>query len=220
MDEKILTAMKINVAKAALDYIKPNDIIGIGTGSTVNCFIESLATVKHQIGGAVASSNATAEKLKALKIPVLELNAVDELPIYIDSADAYNSLRELVKGGGGALTREKILATAAKQFICIVDANKKPGILGTFPVPIEVLPMARSFVAREIVKLGGQPQYRNNFVTDNGNIILDVYGWQINKPIELETTLNQIAGVVSNGIFAARSADIILIGSQTSIQVL
>ena len=143
---------------------------------------------------------------------MLDLNDVSELEIYIDGADAFNSLRQLIKGGGGALTREKIIASASKKFICLVDASKKPGILGSFPVPVEVIPMARSFVARELVKLGGQPEYREHFVTDNGNIILDVYGWQISEPIELEYKINHIAGVVSNGIFAARPADKIIIG--------
>jgi ribose 5-phosphate isomerase A len=217
MDQNKIDTMKIAVAKAALKYVPANQIIGVGTGSTVNCFIDQLATIKGKIAGAVASSKATAERLHALQIPVIELNAVDELAIYIDGADAFNSLRQLVKGGGGALTREKILANASKQFICIVDSTKKADVLGNFPVPVEVIPMARSYVARELVKFGGQPEYREGFVTDNGNIILDVYGWQITEPIELEYKINHIAGVVCNGIFAARGADKILIGSADSV---
>lgn len=209
--------MKLNVARAALKYIPANTIIGVGTGSTVNCFIQQLATIKHTIAGAVASSIATANLLTELKIPLVELNAVDDLAIYIDGADAFNSLRQLVKGGGGALTREKILANASQQFICIVDGSKKADILGKFPVAVEVIPMARSYVARQLVKLGGQPEYREHFVTDNHNIILDVYGWEISDPIELEQKINHIAGVVANGIFAARCADKILIGNPDSI---
>ncbi len=205
--------MKLNAAKAALKYVPQDGIIGIGTGSTVNLFIKELATIKHQITGAVSSSNASSELLRSLNIPVLDFTTIDELPIYFDGADAFNSLKQLVKGGGGALTREKILAYASKQFICLVDATKTAGVLGTFPVPVEVIPMARSFVARELVKLGGRPEYRSGFVTDNGNIILDVHGWQISKPIELEHKINQIPGVVCNGIFAERGADKIIIGS-------
>lgn len=202
--------IKINIAKAALQYVPYNKIIGIGTGSTVNYFIEQLATIKHSIVGTVSSSVASTELLKKFKIPVFDLNAVDELPIYFDGADAFNSLKQLVKGGGGALTGEKILASASTEFICMVNSSKRVNFLGKFPVAIEVIPMARSYVAREIVKLGGQPQYRDNFVTDNGNIILDVYGWEITNPLELEAKINQIAGVVCNGIFAARCADKII----------
>lgn len=217
MDQKSIDTMKLNVAKAALQYVPQNQIIGVGTGSTVNVFIEQLASIKNTIAGAVASSEATAQRLRDLQIPVFELDAVDELAIYIDSADAFNSLKQLVKGGGGALTREKILAYASKQFICIVDASKKADVLGKFPVAVEVIPMARSYVARQLVKLSGQPQYRDKFVTDNGNIILDVYGWHINQPIELEHKIDQIAGVVCNGIFAERGANKILIGSLDAV---
>jgi len=217
MNQDLIANMKKNVAKAALKFIPDNTIIGVGTGSTVNYFIEQLASVKHQIKGAVASSVATEARLKAVQIPVLDLNTIDELPVYIDGADAFNSLKQLIKGGGGALTREKILATVSKKFICIVDATKETSILGKTAVPIEVIPMARSYVAREVVKLGGQPQYRSNFVTDNGNIILDIYGWEIEQPLELEYKLNQITGVICNGIFAARRADTILIGTQDKV---
>lgn len=213
MDQEDSTVMKANVAKAALQYVPHGTVIGVGTGSTVNYFIEQLGTIKDKISGAVASSESTADRLRSLGIPVLDMNSVDEIPLYVDGADAFNSLGQLVKGGGGALTREKILANASTKFICIVDANKKADVLGKFPVAIEVIPMARSYVARQLVKLGGQPQYRENFVTDNGNIIIDVFGWHINQPIELETKINQIAGVVCNGIFAARGADKILIGT-------
>lgn len=215
-----LIQMRTYAAQAALQYIQDNQIIGIGTGKTINIFIEQLATIKHKISGAVASSTATQNALKSFGIPLIEFNAIDELPIYVDSADAYNSLRQLIKGAGGALTREKILAYAAKKFICIVDATKKPDLLGKTPVAVEVIPMARSFVARNLVKLGGQPQYRDNFVTDNGNIILDVHNLQINQPINLEEKINQIPGVVENGIFAARTADVILVGNRDSTQTL
>lgn len=205
--------MRLNAAIAALEYITDDQIIGVGTGNTVNIFIQQLATIKQKIAGAVASSEATSKLLKAAGIPLLDFNSIDSLPLYIDSADAYNSLRQLVKGGGGALTREKILAYASKKFICIVDSEKQSEVLGTTPIPIEVIPMARSYVAREIVRLGGQPQYRDNFITDNGNIILDVYGWQLSQPIEFEQKIKQLVGVVENGIFAARGADLILIGN-------
>jgi ribose 5-phosphate isomerase A len=217
MDKQAIAQMKINVAKAALQYIPQNQIIGVGTGSTVNYFIEELAAIKNNIAGAVASSIETENRLKKLQIPIVALNDVDELAVYIDGADAFNSLRQLVKGGGGALTREKIIANASSKFICIVDANKKADVLGKFPIAVEVIPMARSFVARQLVKLGGQPQYRQDFVTDNGNIILDVFGWHITQPIELENKINQIPGVVCNGIFAMRGADKILIGSTEAV---
>ncbi|HSX20982.1 MAG TPA: ribose-5-phosphate isomerase RpiA [Gammaproteobacteria bacterium] len=213
-----LYAMKLSAAKATLEYISEDQIIGVGTGSTVNIFIEQLATVKNKIAGAVASSESTASALKAHGIPVVDFNSVDVLPLYVDGADAYNTLKQLIKGGGGALTREKILAYASKKFVCIVDASKKPSVLGESAVPVEVIPMARSLVARELVKLGGQPQYRNNFTTDNGNIILDVFGLQITQPIELEHKIKQIIGVVESGIFATRSADVILVGEATAVK--
>lgn len=212
--------MKLNAAKAALQYIEDNQIVGVGTGSTVQIFIEQLATIKHKIAGAVSSSLATTKQLQELQIPVLDFNAITELPIYIDGADAYNSLKQLVKGGGGALTREKILAYASSKFICMVDASKQPTVLGKFPVAVEVIPMARSQVARALVKLGGQPEYREHFVTDNGNIVLDTYGWEIMQPIELEQKINQIPGVICNGIFAIRGADVIIIGDQDGASIL
>lgn len=212
--------MKLNAAKAALKYIKEDQIIGIGAGSTVKIFIEQLATIKHKIAGVVSSSVATTQQLTAMQIPIVDFNSVVDLPIYFDGADAYNSLKQLVKGGGGALTREKILAYASKTFICLVDASKKPSILGTFPVAVEVIPIARSQVARALVKLGGQPEYRENFVTDNGNIILDTYGWQISHPMELEQQINQIPGVVCNGIFAIRGADVIIVGENNDATII
>ena len=209
--------MKALVAKAALAYLPENKIIGVGTGSTVNFFIDQLATIKHKIEGTVASSVASEERLKSHGIPVFDLNAIPEVAVYVDGADAFNNLKQLVKGGGGALTREKIIANASKQFVCIVDATKKASILGKFPVPVEVIPMARSYVAREIIKLGGQPVYREHFVTDNGNIILDVHNWLIETPIELEHRLNNIVGVVCNGLFGERGADQLLIGQTDKV---
>ncbi|HXH55204.1 MAG TPA: ribose-5-phosphate isomerase RpiA [Gammaproteobacteria bacterium] len=211
---------KESVAKAALEYIPENTIIGVGTGSTVNYFIDFLATIKHKIQGAVASSNATETRLKSWGIPIIDLNTALEVEIYIDSADAYNPYCQLVKGGGGALTREKILATASHTFLCIVDESKETKIFGTFPIPIEVIPMARSFVAREIVKLEGTPVYRPNFITDNGNVILDVYHWVIAEPIKLERTLNNIPGVVGNGLFAEKPANMLLISTQQGIKII
>jgi ribose 5-phosphate isomerase A len=216
-DESV-AKMQVNAAIAALQFIEENQIIGIGTGRTVNAFITELAKIKSKIAGAVASSIATATLLHDLAIPVVDFNSVAELPLYIDGADAYNNLKQLVKGRGGALTREKILAYASEKFVCIVDATKTPSVLGEFPVAVEVIPMARSSVARALVKLGGQPQYRDKFVTDNGNIILDVYGWTIERPIELENKINQIPGVVENGIFATRIPDTILIGTEDSVK--
>jgi ribose 5-phosphate isomerase A len=213
-------SLKKAVALAALDYIEDNMVIGVGTGTTINYFIENLAKLKGKIAGTVASSKATEAKLNALGIPVLDLNGLDELPLYVDSADAFNGHRQLIKGGGGALTREKILAFASKQFLCILDASKRTDNLGSVPVPIEVIPMARSMIAREIVKLGGRPQYREGFVTDNGNVILDVHHWSILDPMKLENTLNNLPGVVSNGIFAERPADQLLISTQTGMTVL
>lgn len=204
--------MKTQAAKAALEYFYDDIVLGIGTGSTINCLIELLPQVKHKIKAAVASSIATERLLHALGIDVVDFTTIDTLQLYIDGADSYNNLKQLIKGGGGALTREKILAYASKKFICLVDATKQADVLGKFPVPIEVLPMARSYVAREIVKLGGHPVLRQNFVTDNGNIIIDVNRLEITQPIALETTLNNIPGVISNGIFAQRTADLIIVG--------
>jgi len=207
-------------AQAALEYIEPDSIVGVGTGSTVEYFIDFLATIKAKIDGAVASSIATADKLKVLGIPVYELNSVYPLPIYIDSADEVNNHLQMIKGGGGALTREKIIAACADKFICIADQSKKVNMLGKFPIAIEVIPMARSYVAREIVKLKGKPVYRENFITDNGNVILDVWGLEILQPRELEQTLNNITGVVANGLFSVRPADVLLLGTDNRVQTL
>ncbi|WP_105213220.1 ribose-5-phosphate isomerase RpiA [Pseudoalteromonas sp. T1lg22] len=205
--------MKKAAAWAALDYVKKDTIVGVGTGSTVNHFIDALATMKDDIRGAVSSSQASTERLKALGIEVFELNDVDSLDIYVDGADEINGANEMIKGGGAALTREKIVAAVAKQFICIVDSSKLVDTLGDFPLPVEVIPMARSYVAREIVKLGGDPVYRQGVVTDNGNVILDVHNLQITDAKSLEQTLNQVVGVVTNGLFAHRGADTVIIGT-------
>jgi len=212
MDQDVL---KKQVAEAALRFVPEGDIIGVGTGSTANFFIDALATLKDRIKGTVASSEATTERLKQHGIEVFSLNDVGSLSVYVDGADEVNQHREMIKGGGGALTREKIVAAMAKEFICIVDGSKQVNRLGAFPLPIEVIPMARSYVARKLVALGGQPQYREGFLTDNGNIILDVHNLDISNPIELETTLNNIVGVVTNGLFAKRPADIVLVGEKS-----
>lgn len=209
---------KQQVAKAALEYVVPDTIIGIGTGSTANHFVDALASIKHTIEGTVASSNVTAERLKAHGIPVLELNSVDEISVYIDGADESNRHLHLIKGGGGALTREKIVAAVSKKFVCIADDSKLVDVMGKFPLPVEVIPMARSYVARQIVKMGGNPIWRDGFTTDNGNIILDVHNLQIMEPVKLETELNKIVGVVTNGLFAARPADILLLGSDQGVK--
>lgn len=211
---------KQQVAKAALEYVVADTIIGVGTGSTANCFVEALATIKHTIEGTVASSNTTAERLRTYGIPVLELNDVDEISVYIDGADESNSHLHLIKGGGGALTREKIIAAASKRFVCIADDSKLVDTLGKFPLPVEVIPMARSYVARQLVKIGGKPIWREGFVTDNGNLILDVHNLQIMEPVKLETQLNEITGVVTNGLFASRPADILLLGSDKGVKKL
>lgn len=207
------------VAVAAIQYIPIGCIVGVGTGSTTNYFIDELAKVKHKIEGAVASSKATTQRLENHGIEVLDLNNVVDLPIYVDGADEITEHLHMIKGGGGALTREKIVAAAARKFICITDHSKLVNILGNFPLPVEVIPMARSYVAREIVLLGGYPALRQDFITDNGNIILDVHGLQIMNPIELEAVLNQIDGVVTNGLFARRSADTLLLGTNNGVMV-
>lgn len=212
--------MKRQAAEAALEYVEVGTYIGIGTGSTANMFIDALAAIKHKIEGTVASSNASAERLKSHGIPVVELNEVDGLSVYIDGADEANPNLQLIKGGGGALTREKIVAAASKRFVCIADDTKLVDVLGEFPLPVEVIPMARSFVAREIVKLGGDPYLREGFVTDNGNLILDVHGMHINQPDALEETLNNIPGIVTNGIFSKQRAEIGLFGSPDGLKVL
>jgi ribose 5-phosphate isomerase A len=205
--------MKQLAAKAALDYVEPGIIIGVGTGSTVNHFINLLAPIKGKIEGAVSSSETTTARLKTFGIPVYDLNGVGEIPLYIDGADESNHYLQLIKGGGGALTREKIITAASRKFICIADQSKLVDILGNFPLPIEVIPMARSYVAREIVKLGGEPVYREGFITDNGNQILDIHGLSIMEPARLESQLNNIPGVVTNGLFALHPADILILGT-------
>lgn len=211
---------KQQAAEAALDYLVEDAVIGIGTGSTVNYFIERLARVKHLIDGTVASSKASEALLKQHKIPVYDLNGVGEIPLYVDGADEATRHRQLIKGGGAALTREKIVAAASARFVCIIDDSKLAARLGAFPLPVEVIPMARSFVAREIVKLGGRPVWRDGVVTDNGNVILDVQGLDILDPVDLEKRINNIPGAVCNGLFAMRPADVLLIGTATGVNTI
>ena len=213
-----LDSLKQAAAKAALAYLPEECVIGVGTGSTVNFFIEALAEKKHLIEGAVASSVATERLLRQHHIPVFDLNTVNELPVYVDGADECNRHLQLIKGGGGALTREKIIAATARKFICIADESKFVLGLGRFPLPLEIIPMARSYVAREVVRLGGDPAYREGFVTDNGNIILDIHNFMIDEPIAMEQTLNNITGVVSCGIFARRPADVLLLAKKDGVQ--
>ena len=212
--------MKKMVAEAALDYVEAGTIIGIGTGSTANHFIDCLAGIKGKIDGTVASSQASADRLTGHGIPVLDLNSVDEISVYIDGADESSSHLHLIKGGGGALTREKIVAACSRKFVCIADESKLVDVLGAFPLPIEVIPMARSYVARELVKLGGQPVYREGFTTDNGNDIIDVHNLKIMEPVKLEQDLNNITGIVTVGIFAARPADVLLLGTQEGVRTI
>jgi len=212
--------LKLAVAKAAIAYIPEDCIVGVGTGSTANFFIDELGKIKHKIRGAVASSEASAKRLKGHGIDVLSLNEAGELPVYVDGADEITRHMHMIKGGGGALTREKIVAAASQKFICLCDASKLVDVLGKFPLPVEVIPMARSYVARELVKLGGHPKLREGFTTDNGNLILDVHGLQILNPVELETTINHLAGVVTNGLFARRGADVLLLGTTTGVQTI
>jgi len=212
--------LKQAVAKSAIDYVEVGTIVGVGTGSTANFFIDELAKIKGKIDGTVASSVASAERLKGHGIPVYDLNAVDEIAVYVDGADESTRQLHLVKGGGGALTREKIVVAASKKFVCIADESKLVDYLGAFPLPIEVIPMARSYVAREIVKLGGEPVLREGFTTDNGNVILDVHNWEIMEPVKLEQQLNNITGVVTNGLFAIRPADVLLLGTKDGVKVL
>ncbi len=216
--------LKKAVAQAAANYVRSRlddrSVIGVGTGSTANYFIECLAAFKHDISATVASSEETARRLKALQITVIDLNSAPEVSIYVDGADEANSYLHLIKGGGGALTREKIIAAVAKEFVCIADGSKLVDVLGRFPLPVEVVPMARSHVARQIVKLGGDPVYREGFITDNGNIILDVHNMIIVDPRELETQLNQITGVVTNGLFALRPADKLILGTKNDLKTL
>jgi ribose 5-phosphate isomerase A len=210
--------LKKQVAEAAIEYVEAGTIVGVGTGSTANYFIDALARIKGKIDGTVASSVASAERLKSHGIPVLDLNEAGELSVYVDGADETNDYLQLIKGGGGALTREKIVAAASRKFVCICDDSKLVKILGKFPLPIEVIPMAQSLVARELVKHGGQPELRQGFTTDNGNIILDVKGLEIMEACKLETELNNIPGVVTVGIFANRPADVLLLGTPNGVE--
>lgn len=213
--------MKQAVAQAAIEYIEAGTIVGVGTGSTANFFIDELAKIKHKIEGTVASSEASAERLKGHGIEVFDLNSVSEIAVYVDGADESNKYLHLVKGGGGALTREKIVAAASKKFICIADESKLVDVMGKFPLPIEVIPMARSFVAREIIKqIGGEPVLREGFTTDNGNIILDVHNLEIMEPTKVEQILNNITGVVTNGLFAIKPADVLLLGTPTGVKTI
>jgi ribose 5-phosphate isomerase A len=216
--------LKQKVAEAALDYIKPefaaDAIIGVGTGTTANCFIDALAKYKDDFKGAVASSDATAERLKAHGIDVFDMNEVTQLSVYVDGADEANRKLQLIKGGGAALTREKIVASISKKFVCIADESKAVEVLGGFPLPVEVIPMARSAVARKITELGGNPVYREGVVTDNGNVILDVHGLQITDAADLEVKLNNVVGVVTNGLFASRPADVLLLGTADGVKTL
>jgi ribose 5-phosphate isomerase A len=210
--------LKQSVAREAIKYIVDNEVIGVGSGSTANFFIDELGKVKNRIVGAVASSEKTAERLKKHGIRLFDLNAVNELPVYIDGADEITEHLAMIKGGGGALTREKIVAAVARKFVCIADQSKLVPVLGKFPLPVEVIPMARGYVARQMVKLGGQPKLREGFSTDNGNIVLDVWGLSILNPVEMETGINNIAGVVTNGLFARRGADVLLLGTRSGVK--
>jgi ribose 5-phosphate isomerase A len=217
-----MDALKKQAAIAALNYVEPYTILGVGTGSTVNHFIDALPSIKSKLEGVVSSSTQTTERLKALGIPVFDLNSVDNLPLYVDGTDKINNHLQMIKGGGGAHTREKIIATIAKNFVCIADESKWTDLLSTdeTPLPIEVIPMARSYVARQIVKLGGVPIYREGFVTDNNNSILDVYHLSLVDPLKLETTLNNITGVVDNGLFAHRPANILILATSSGIKTI
>ncbi|HSC79938.1 MAG TPA: ribose-5-phosphate isomerase RpiA [Chitinolyticbacter sp.] len=210
--------MKRAAAEAALAFVPDDCIVGVGTGSTANHFIDALAKQKGRIVGAVSSSEASVARLKGHGIAVFDLNGIDRLPVYVDGADEINHQLQMIKGGGAALTREKIVAAVAEQFVCIADESKYVRVLGEFPLPVEVIPMARSYVARELVKLGGHPAYREGVVTDNGNIILDVHGLQIVEASKLESEINHITGVVTNGIFARRRADVLLLGTREGVK--
>jgi len=212
--------LKKAVAKAAIAHVPEDCIVGVGTGSTANFFIAELAGIKGRLQGAVASSQVTTARLKAAGIRVFELNAVDDLPVYVDGADEVTRHLHMIKGGGGALTREKIVAAVARKFVCIADESKLTDVLGAFPLPVEVIPMARSHVARELVKLGGLPELRQGITTDNGNIILDVRGLAIVNPVTLEGEINQIVGVMSNGLFARRGADVLLLATREGVRTL
>ena len=210
--------MKKRAAEAALEYVGDDTVLGVGTGSTVNYFIAALAHIKHRLDGVVSSSEATTRRLKAAGIPLLDLNAAGPLPLYVDGADEANRRLQLIKGGGGALTREKIVSAASEQFVCIADQSKLVEVLGAFPLPVEVIPMARSHVGREVLKRGGQPVLRENFITDNGHLIVDIYNLQIFDPVELEAEFNSIAGIVTVGLFARRPADVLLLGTADGVR--
>jgi len=212
--------LKQAVAREAIKHVVEDAVIGVGTGSTADFFVDELAKMRNRIAGAVASSERSAERLKGRGIRVMDLNSVNELPVYIDGADEITEHLAMIKGGGGALTREKIVAAVAKKFVCIVDESKLVPVLGKFPLPVEVIPMARAYVARQMVKLGGQPKLREGFATDNGNIVLDVWGLSVLDPVELETAVNNIAGVVANGLFARRGADVLLLGTKTGVRTI
>jgi ribose 5-phosphate isomerase A len=212
--------LKQAVAREAIKYVVEDAVIGVGTGSTANFFIDELVKIKGRIAGAVASSEKSAERLKNHGIRLFDLNGVNELPVYVDGADEITEHLAMIKGGGGALTREKIVAAVAKKFVCIVDESKLVPVLGKFPVPVEVIPMARAYVARQMVKLGGQPKLREGFTTDNGNIVLDVWSLSILNPVELETAVNNITGIVANGLFARRGADVLLLGTKTGVRTI
>lgn len=212
--------LKHAAARAAIQYVVPGKIVGVGTGSTANFFIDELAVMKADLPGAVASSEATAKRLAAHGIRVLDLNEVTDMPVYVDGADEIDESLAMIKGGGGALTREKIVAAVAQKFICIADISKRVAVMGKFPLPVEVIPMAREYVARELLKLGGTPKLREGFITDNGNVILDVNGLSITDPVGLETALNHIVGVVTNGLFARRGADVALLASPDGVVTL
>ncbi|HEX4985493.1 MAG TPA: ribose-5-phosphate isomerase RpiA [Burkholderiales bacterium] len=213
-------ALKRAAARAAVGHVPDDCIVGVGTGSTANFFIDELAAVKGRIEGAVASSEASAARLRAAGIRVFDLNAVDDLPVYVDGADEIDRRLHMIKGGGGALTREKIVAAVARKFVCIADASKLKDRLGGFPLPVEVIPMARSHVGRELLRMGGQPELRQGFTTDNGNVILDVHGLDIADAPALEAAINQIVGVVTNGLFARRGADVLLLGTPAGVQAM
>lgn len=208
------------VARAALEFVEPGAIVGVGTGSTANYFIDALAEVKHKVDATVASSEESARRLREHGIPVTDLNSVGEIAVYVDGADESTRHLHLIKGGGGALTREKIVAAVAARFVCVVDESKLVDRLGAFPLPVEVIPMARSYVARRIVRMGGQPELREGFTTDNGNVILDVHNLEILEPARTESELNQITGVVCNGLFAQRPADVLLVGRDSGVETL
>ncbi len=213
-------ARKKSAAEAALAHVKDDMMVGVGTGSTVNFFIDALASMRARIKGAVPSSEASAKRLRSLRIPVVELNDTDGCDVYVDGADEVTEQLAMLKGGGGALTREKIVASASRRIVCIADSSKLVGVLGRFPLPVEVIPMARSLVGRALAKLGGMPQLRAGFTTDNGNVILDVRGLTILKPVELEGEINAIAGVVENGLFARRPADVLLLGTDQGVRII